>query len=93
MSIWAQYVAEPKNVGFSNSLDPYVFGFVATLFLKYFQEKKPKNSKKTTKTKKKSFLMYLRHFQLFQRHLKRIQISNIFSIHSSFNTLFLTHYF
>jgi hypothetical protein len=55
MSIWAQYVAEPKNVGFSNSLDPYVFGFVATLFLKYFQEKNQKIAKKQQKPKKKVF--------------------------------------
>jgi len=55
MSIWAQYVAEPKNIGFSNSLDLYVFGFVATLFLKYFQEKNQKIAKKQQKPKKKFF--------------------------------------
>jgi hypothetical protein len=42
MSIWAQCVVEPKNIGFDNLPNPYVFGFVATqfftLFFKYFRE-------------------------------------------------------
>jgi len=58
-------VAEPKNVGFGNSLDPYVFGFVATLFLKYFQEKNQKIAKKQQKPKKNMLFDVFASFSAF----------------------------
>jgi hypothetical protein len=54
-------------------------------FLKYFWKTIAKNNENP----KSMFLIYLHCFQHFQHCLKRIQISNVFSIRWAFNALFL----